>query len=173
WRADPDGRADLAARVTAEAEARTVGLTVVEGSDVSFFAREGSVPVTVDNALAADANVLVELRPDSGVLVADEPVEALVAAGEQTTVWVPVQSVANGDVTIEVRLLSPEGQVVAPTSSFAVRVRADWESVGTWVIAALLGAAFVAGIVRTVRRGKTHTRVDAADVPELARETGE
>ncbi|NLF04349.1 MAG: hypothetical protein GX593_05030, partial [Actinomycetales bacterium] len=42
WRADPDGRADLAARVTAEAEARTVGLTVVEGSDVSFFAREGS-----------------------------------------------------------------------------------------------------------------------------------
>src|SRR5690606_27069788 len=116
WRADPAGRADLAARVIEEARARTVGLSGVEGSDISFVAREGSVPVTVDNALAAEARVMVELRPDSGVLVAKEPVEAVVPPGEQSTVWVPVQSVANGDVTIEVALLSPDGAPVAPTS---------------------------------------------------------
>lgn len=173
WRADPSGRADLAARVIEEAEERTVGLSVVAGSDVSFFATEGAIPVTVSNTLRDDANVMVELRPSSGVLVADEPVEAAVAAGEQTTVRVPVRSVASGDVTIEVALLSPEGQPVAPTSSFHVRVRADWENVGTGIVAALLGVGLVAGIVRTVRRGKTSTRVDAADVPELARETGE
>jgi len=173
WRADPAGRADLAARVIEEARARTVGLSVVEGSDISFVAREGSVPVTVDNALAAEARVMVELRPDSGVLVAKEPVEAVVPPGEQATVWVPVQSVANGDVTIEVALLSPDGAPVAPTSSFTVRVRADWENVGTWIVTGLLAIGFVAGIVRTVRRGKTSTRVDAADVPELAKEAGE
>ncbi len=173
WRTDPAGRTDLAARVIEEATARTVGLSVVAGSDVSLISARGEMPVTVSNALADDARVVVELRPHSGVLVADETVEALVPAGEQTTVRVPVQSVANGDVTIEVVLLSPEGRPVAPPSSFEVRVRADWESVGTWVIAALLGVGFVAGIVRTVRRGKTSTRVDAADVPELARETGE
>lgn len=173
WRADPGGRADLAARVIEEAEQRTVGLSVVTGSDVSFFATEGAIPVTVSNELLDDANVVVELRPSSGVLVANEVAEAVVAAGEQTTVRIPVRSVASGDVTIEVALLSPEGQLVAPTSSFHVRVRADWENVGTGIVAALLGVGLVAGIIRTVRRGKTSTRVDAADVPELARETGE
>jgi len=173
WRADPAGRADLAERVIEEATARTIGLTVIAGSDVSLISARGEMPVTVSNALADDARVVVELRPDSGVLVAEGTVEALVPAGEQTTVRVPVQSVANGDVTIEVALLSPEGKPVAPPSSFEVRVRADWESVGTWIIAALLGVGLVAGVIRTVRRGKTSTRVDAADVPELARETGE
>jgi len=96
-----------------------------------------------------------------------------VAAGEQATVRVPVRSVANGDVTIEVALLSPEGRPVAPSSSFGVRVRAEWENVGTGVVAALLGVGLVAGIVRTVRRGRAGTRLDAADVPELAREAGQ
>lgn len=173
WRADPAGRADLAARVIEEAEARTVGLEVVTGSDVSLIAAEGEVPVTVRNGLVEDANVVVELRPSSGVLVAGDPVTVLVAAGEQATVRVPVRSVANGDVTIEVALLSPEGRPVAPSSSFGVRVRAEWENVGTGVVAALLGVGLVAGIVRTVRRGRAGTRLDAADVPELAREAGQ
>lgn len=172
WRSDPSGREDLAHRVAGAVAARTAGLSVVEGSDVSFFAREGSVPVTVASTLADEARVLVELRPASGILVADEPVEAVVPPGEQTTVWVPVQSVANGDVGVEVALLSPQGHVVAPTSSFTMRVRADWEDVGTGVVAALLGLGLVAGIVRTVRRGKTGTRVDASEVPELAAEAG-
>jgi len=173
WRADPAGRADLAQRVIEEAEARTVGLEVVTGSDVSLIAAEGEVPVTVRNGLVEDANVVVELRPSSGVLVAGDPVTVLVAAGEQATVRVPVRSVANGDVTIEVALLSPEGRPVAPSSSFGVRVRAEWENVGTGVVAALLGVGLVAGIVRTVRRGRAGTRLDAADVPELAREAGQ
>ena len=49
-----------------------------------------------------------------------------------------------------------------------MRVRADWETVGTAAIGALLVVALTLGIIRTIRRGKKSTRMDpvAPEAPE-------
>src|SRR5690606_23046974 len=76
----------------------------------------------------------------------------------------------SGNVTVEVELVSaaqPQVRVAEP-QEFVVRVRADWESVGTVVVAVLLGIALVAGIWRTVRRGRSPRRLAGATVDQPA-----
>src|SRR5699024_12578157 len=51
-------------------------------------------------------------------------------------------------------LTAPDGDVLADGESFGVRVRADWESTGTVIVAAVLVVGFVIGLVRTIRRGR-------------------
>jgi len=40
-----------------------------------------------------------------------------------------------------------------------VRVRAEWEGIGTAVAGSLLALGLVIGVVRTIRRGRTSRRV--------------
>jgi hypothetical protein len=52
-------------------------------------------------------------------------------------------------------------------------VRADWENIGTAVVAGLLGLGFLFGIVRTIRRGQTKTRgASPAELVEIAENPG-
>ena len=67
---------------------------------------------------------------------------------------IPITAVANGNVNVEVHVLpDAEGRDLAEPATFAVRVRADWETIGTAVVAGLLAIAFVIGLIRTIRRG--------------------
>ncbi|MGO3815842.1 MAG: DUF6049 family protein, partial [Cellulosimicrobium funkei] len=83
-------------------------------------------------------------------------------------VGVPVEGFASGNVTVEVELVSaaqPQVRVAEP-QQFVVRVRADWESVGTVVVAVLLVIALFAGIWRTVRRGRSPRRLAGATLDQ-------
>ena len=111
----------------------------------------GDLPVTVANDLPVPARVQVELRPQDPRLRAGDPVEAVLEPGTVTTVRVPVEAVANGNVDLEVQVLTAEGEPVGQGASFMVRVRADWEDIGTAVVAELLSVGFVIGMVRTIR----------------------
>lgn len=72
-----------------------------------------------------------------------------------TTVRVPIEAVANGNVDLTVHILDePGGDDVGRSASFMVRVRADWEDIGTAVVAGLLSVGFVIGMVRTIRSGR-------------------
>ena len=163
WRADTEGRAALVDTVSALAELRTGGLSVIPGSDINLVSSTGAVPVTVRNELDEEATVDVELRPDSAKLVAAGAVRVVVPARSEQSVWVPVESVANGVVHVEVHLLSPDGKPVAQSIGVDITVSAEWENVATAVVAAALALLLTLGIVRTVRRGRTTTRATAAE----------
>ena len=174
WRADTEGRAALVETVSALAELRTGGLSVIPGSDINLVSSTGAVPVTVRNELDEEATVDVELRPDSAKLVAAGAVRVVVPARSEQSVWVPVESVANGVVHVEVHLLSPDGKPVARSIGVDITVSAEWENVATAVVAAGLALLLTLGIVRTVRRGRTTTRATAAEAAAaIAEDEGE
>lgn len=159
WRADPAGRAGVVAAVLDDGATRRAGLEVQPpGSVVNLIAESGPIPLTVVNDLTQDVVVTVRLRPRSACLVPEDEPTVTVAAGSELAVRIPVRAVASCDVQVEADLLSGAGAVVAEPATFEVRVRADWENVGTAVVAALLGVGLVIGIVRTVHRGQTARR---------------
>ncbi|MEK8226774.1 DUF6049 family protein [Oerskovia sp. M15] len=82
------------------------------------------------------------------------------APGTEVSFKVPVRAIGSGDVGVEVELLAvPEGVVIAPSSDFVVRVRADWETVGTAVFAGFVALLMIGGLWRTIRRGRSPRRV--------------
>lgn len=170
------GRADPAARDAAvtlahgEAAALLEGVSVVESSDYNLIAESGDLRVNVQNDLPQDATVQVVLEPDDSALQADPVPLSVIPAGTVTPVPVPVTAVGSGDVNVTISVLAADGAVVADSSTFEVRVRADWAGVGLWAIGIILGGFLVGGIWRTVRRrrtpGGTSARVDGTEAAE-------
>ncbi|GAA2239777.1 hypothetical protein GCM10010401_10380 [Rarobacter faecitabidus] len=142
---------------------------VIIGSDVNLISASGLLPVTLANRLDQDVTVNVSLVPDQARLIAEPVTGVRVPAGSQTSVDIPVRAVGSGDVHVEVRLVSSAHRVVATPASFEVRVRADWESRGTILVGGLLALALIAGIFRTIRRGRASTRTTKGPGQELGR----
>jgi hypothetical protein len=78
---------------------------------------------------------------------------------------VPVRAIASGDVAVAVELLTPSGDVIGQPTAFDLQIRAGWENVGTALAAGGVALMLVAGIWRTVRRGKSDKRSTAKSLP--------
>ena len=167
WREVPGSRGDILDDSEAEVAARRGLVAAQPGSTLNLINTEAHLPVTVSNSLDEPAHVQVHLRPRDPRLVAPDAVPLVVPAHQTSTAQVPVHAVGSGDVTVEVLLTSPDGAPIDEATDIRVRVRADWETVGTAVVAGLLVVMLVAGIIRTVRRarhaGPAHARAPEED----------
>lgn len=174
WRGDPAGRAAAVDAAVDGADQLLSGLSVSVNTAATLISAQGSLPVTVRNDLPTDATVTVALRPDDPRLVVDERPTATIPASSEQRVQVPVRALASGDVSVEVRLLTADGTSVAEPVLMHLRVRAGWETVGTAVIAGAVALLFVAGIWRTIRRGRSARRTtdDALVDPVIAADLG-
>lgn len=166
-------RADLGLRellveeaLTSTHELTQESVTVVPRQDVNFISDVGNIPVRVRNTLNIDATVTVVLRPDHPRLTVDARSTETIPALQEMDVQVPVRAIGSGDVEVTAQVLTPTGAKISDDSSFQVRVRAGWEEIGTWIAAGLVGLLFLAGIWRTVRRGRSPYRATREDVEE-------
>jgi len=158
-RSDPEARTATYGDARDRANTLLQSLHVAAGSDVNLIAASGNVPVTLHNDLAVDATVTVVMRSNSpNLVVQDQPV-VTIPAGADLTVHIPVTGVKSANVTTTVALENGDGDVVAAPQALRVRVRADWGNAITAVFVAGLALLLVAGIVRTVRRGRASSRM--------------
>ncbi len=160
WRDDPAGRAALVARAQQQADALAdaVSVTPTTEEGINVLSTSADLPVNVANALAQPITVQVRLRPDNPRLRADDAVPVTIPAQSEVLVRIPVHAVQSADVSVTVEVLTPDGAVVDDDASFLVRVRAEWEGIGTAILGGLLAIGLVVGIVRTIRRGRTARR---------------
>jgi hypothetical protein len=165
YRSAADERSVAVDAAVERADAQRAGLSVVHRSDVTLISAAGDIPVLVRNELGTDVTVAVVLQPEDGRLTVDSRPTTTIPAGASGEVRVPVRAIGSGDVDVEVRLLTPDGTVAAEPWTFQIRVRAGWETVGTAVVAGVVGVLFLAGIWRTVRRGRSERRTTGEHVP--------
>ncbi len=165
WRNDVKGRTAAIEALSEYADKLLSGVTIVPGSDLNLISDRGDLPVTISNSLDQDLNVQVALVPNDQRLRVKESVAVTIPEQSAATVDIPATAIGSGDVSVEVQILTPEGDLVAIPSHFNVRVRADWENVGTAVLAGVLAIALAFGIIRTIKRGKRPTRMEPIHPP--------
>lgn len=158
WRERPRERSTLAEGAAARTAALREAVAVVPGSDLTIIASSAGMPIRLTNALDQDASVVVDVRPDSARLRSDGGVATTVPANGETVVQVPVHAIQSADVGVTIEVRTPDGVLVDDDTVIAVRVRADWEGIGTAVIGAVLALGLVVGLVRSIRRGRTGRR---------------
>lgn len=161
WRSDPAGRTASIARSVAQTTALRASVSVPPTGTVNLISTSGALPLRVDNVLDQDVTLVVRLRTTDRRLVADTPVQVVVPARGQTTVEIPVRGVQSADVQAVVELSTTAGVVVDASTRLTVRVRAEWENIGTGAVGGLLALVLVIGLVRTARRARG-TRADRA-----------
>ncbi|WP_062381139.1 DUF6049 family protein [Demequina pelophila] len=157
-RADPDLRAARLGSSLTELDATLGALYLPAGSDINLIAASGSVPVAVRNDLPVEATVRVEMLSFSPNLQVRESPVVTVAAGATQSVLVPVEAVSTADVTAAIVLRNDAGEPVSDRVTLTVRVRADWGNAVTAVFTVGLVLLLVAGVYRTIRRGRKDTR---------------
>ena len=159
WREDPVGRAAAVNESRIATERLRTGVSVQPGP-VLLVSTSGDMPVDVINDLDQEVTVHVALVPGDRRLVADEVATATVPPGSLVTVVIPVHAVQSANVDVTVELRTPDGVVIDDSSHFTVRVRADWEGIGTAVTGGLLAIGLIIGLIRTIRRGRAGSRVE-------------
>ena len=132
----------------------TKTIDVIPSGPVNIVGRNAPFPVTVRNSGPYALEILVGLKVDDPRLAAKQWVRAVIPSGGSVTVQVPVQAVGTGQVGVTAVAMTEGGTTLDVSEPIAVRVRADWEGPGLWIIAGLLSVALIAGVVRTIRKGK-------------------
>ncbi|NCT92672.1 hypothetical protein GXB85_17190 [Cellulomonas sp. APG4] len=158
WRADPAGRRSLVERSVATTQDLRSAVQVRSGSQINLISTTGELPVVVENTLDQAVEVGVTLRPQDPRLRVDDAPLVTLAPRATETVHVPVHAIQSADVGVAVELRTSEGVLLDDSTVMEVRVRAEWEGIGTAVLGALLAIGVVIGLVRTVRRGRTGRR---------------
>ncbi|WP_062077230.1 DUF6049 family protein [Demequina globuliformis] len=167
-RAGPAGREIAYASAMQDTRDVLAGVSIASGSDLNLLAQDGEVPVTVVNDLDWDVTVAVKLTSNSPNLVVEEVTEVDIPAGQSRVAMVGVSAVSSANVELGAQLLNDSGQQIGQSQMFEVRVRADWGTAATLVFTGVLVLLLIAGVIRTIRRGRKDTRTDAVTAPEEA-----
>lgn len=154
WRADPQGRSAYIDQARQTGTAMTERITVVPSSTINVISSSADLPLRIQSSLDQDVTVRIHLKPGSTRLQASKDVTVTVPAHGQASATVPIKAVGSGDVDVHITVLAADGTPVGTAITLHTRVRADWESLGTTAVAAVLVVMLLAGIVRTVRRGR-------------------
>ena len=152
WRGDEAGREAFANLTRAAAADFQTRIGVIATGTVNLISEVGDLPVSLRNELDQDVAARLRLTPDGPSILLGDAVDVIVPARSEHTVPVRVSAVGSADVEITAVLTDQQGQVDGESATRSVRVRADWENVGTAVLAGLLGLALVVGLVRSIRR---------------------
>ncbi|MBH0008009.1 hypothetical protein ESZ53_09530 [Salinibacterium sp. UTAS2018] len=130
-------------------------VSVVESSNFLLIADNGPLPVSVSNALNQAVTVYITVDPRTGLMaVEDSRVELRIEPNSQAKGEVPVQSLSNGVVEVEISLASANGVAVGAATVGEVNVRAGWETPIVLTFGALVVVIFALGLVRSITRRK-------------------
>ena len=143
------------AKAQETSRAQMDGLYLEKGSSVLLVTGEKTtIPVTIVNDTTAEATLKLQMRPQTPQLRAQTTETVAVPPSETMRVDVPVEGLANADVPTTIEMVTADGVVLPQDTSLLVRVRADWENIGTAVVGLALAAVFVIGLVKSVSRGR-------------------
>lgn len=158
WRSEPARRAEALEATVARTEALRDAVHAPAGSTLNVISTNVELPVRVANDLDQPVTITVALRPGDARLIAEEERTVTVPAGAEELVQIPVHGIQSADVPVTVVLSTTDGTVIDDSTVLDVRVRAEWEGIGTAVLAALLALGLVTGLIRSIRRGRTGRR---------------
>jgi hypothetical protein len=126
---------------------------ITEGSDLLLLSDISSLRMQVSNALPVPVTVYLAVRPLRPLLnVKDPAVEVTIEPDSTSTASVPVESITNGDVTVQAQLHSAGGVPVGDARFVKVILQAGWETAGTLIAGTLVVLVFGGGLVRSILR---------------------
>lgn len=168
WQDDEAGWTTATDELLASSRATLDAVQIAEGSDLLLLSDISTLRMQVSNALSVTVTVYVSVRPLRPILhIEDSLVEVTIEPDSTSTATVPVESIANGDVTVRAELRGANGRPLGEVRFVKVILQAGWETAGTLVAGSLVVLIFGVGLIRVIlrrrREAATATTADPAD----------
>lgn len=168
WHDDDAGWTEAVAAFRERSNEIVTSVKLEQGSDMALLAAHANVKIAVSNSLPYPVNVRVTVDPQGPILRVLESQLITVEPESTATAVIPVEAVANGQVTVLTSIESPTG-VPLDSGHASVAVHAEWEGIGTLVVIVVLVLIFVAGLLRLiVTRRRARRQREAAGESETS-----
>ncbi len=148
----------LVTKAVGELKTVTESIQVLPLSTVNMVHQDANFPVSVANQGESGARVKVAIESTDPRLQTVEEVDTEVPAGGQTEVLVPVKAVGAGDIEVRIVVRTPNGDIVDDSQTVVVRVRPNWEDIGTVVVSVAALGLFSFGLLRSFRSARQRSR---------------
>lgn len=169
WDANSDGwPAAVTDYLTQSADLRSA-VQIVDSSTINFATQSAPIPITVSNSLDVPVTVYITARALTPILsVEQQRIELTIEPDSQAKGQIPVKSISNGAVTLQVSLSSVTGVAIGSNSLLNINVQAEWETAGALIIASLVVLVFGFGLYRNIskrrrERKEAHADADGAE----------
>jgi hypothetical protein len=171
WHDDESGWTDAVAAFRQRSDEIVTSVKLEQGSDMALLAAHANVKIAVSNALPYPVNVRVSIDPQGPILRVLESQLLTVEPESTATAVIPVEAVANGQVTVLTSIESPTG-VPLDSGHASVTVHAEWEGIGTLVVVVVLVLIFLAGLLRLIVTRRRRSRAAAASASASEKSDG-
>ena len=173
WTSDPAGfQAAVGDSLAASGEILR-SVTVTTKGPINVAANKVDFPIILSNELDQAVTVRVRVVPSNGRLIVGSDIDTTIDANSERRVTVPVTAaIGNGDVTLRVSLFTPDGTRIDQPAQVEVRVHADWEGLGTLILALLVVLFFGFGVWRNILRRRRERAAIAAEDAQAGTEPG-
>ncbi|WP_279058892.1 DUF6049 family protein [Mobiluncus mulieris] len=127
-------------------------------SVINLIDKEAKIPISVTNNYDTPVDVRVRLKASNSRLQFDQSPQLRIPAHATAQTRIPVTAVGHGDITVRVTLGNEAGQEIGRPEEIQLRVHAQWESTGVYVLAVILTIVLIGGITRRIVKGRKPKR---------------
>lgn len=127
---------------------------IVKGSNINLVSQDSRVPILIQNNYDTEVRVLIHVTTSNLKVRLPETTSVVIPANSTLNATVPVQAVANGDVTLNVWLTSFSGVRIGNNLSIEMTVLGNFEAIAIGSLGSFVVVLLVVGIIRTLRRRK-------------------
>lgn len=149
----PQQRQLLATRLGAQSREILSAVRTTTAPSVNIISRTAEIPVQVTNDLPYPVRVSVDVQAVSPI-VTTTTTKARVPGRASVTVRVPVEVRSNGDARAVVALRSDSGIEISATERVVLHAHRGFEDRFLLVMAAAVVLLFLAGLARSISRGR-------------------
>ena len=163
WRRRPSRVAQLTRERDLLARQRNM-VRVLPGNYTFGSQSDSKIPLTIINELGQSVVLDVALRPQTRRLVIGDSEPKLIGAHRKVQLEVDARAVANGQVQVDVTLLTPDGTPYSAPVPLQVRIT-QYGTVALFITIGAAGVLFLAAGVRVTRRIRRAKRAAHAAGP--------
>jgi hypothetical protein len=127
---------------------------IVKGSQINLVSQDSRVPILIRNSYDTEVRVLIHVTTSNLRVRLPKVTAVTVPANSTINATVPVQAVANGNVTLYVWLTSFSGVQIGGNSSVEMNVLGNFEAIAIGSLIAVVALLLSVGTVRMLRRRK-------------------
>lgn len=125
---------------------------IVRGSNINLVAQSSRVPILIQNNYNTEVRLLIHVSTSNLRVRLPQTTAVTVPANSTVNTTVPVQAVANGEVTLNIWLTSFSGVRLGNDESIQMTVIGNVEAIALGSLGALVGVLLILGTIRMVRR---------------------
>jgi hypothetical protein len=167
WQNDLAGGREALSDLQAAVSSALEDVSIVVNPMNTLSSNTGVFPVNIANNLEQAIDVRVDFEPDNRDRMSIPPIETQrVEGGEQVTIQVRAEAVANGQVPVNVQLATVDGAPLGQTQRTIINAT-QYGTIG-WFVVGGSALLFVGGLSWRMMRGRRRHNGDGANADAVA-----